>query len=533
MKSLGAMAACLLVAVASCSSSNGAGSSMTPDASMASSNQDSGAGSDAGLEDGSDAACTAATLRCNGPQRQTCVSGLWFDTGAACPGGCLEGVCVPCTPGATQCNGAQPQTCDASGSWQDRGGACARQTCSAGTCVGVCGQGQTNCNGQQPQTCDPTGHWEDSGASCSASQPCANGSCSGVCIAGEQRCSSGNVSQVCSAAGQWVSTTCPGAAPACALAGCVADSPSCQAPGAGRTDCGAAVESCCTSLEVPGSTYFRTYPDPLSSVTNESDPATVSGFRLDKYDVTVGRFRQFVSAVLPPGGGAGWTPPPASGRHTHVNGGQGLANAGMEGGVESGWVTADDDSIAPTDSNLLSCADSTWTSSPGSGEGLPINCLNWFEAYAFCIWDGGFLPSEAEWELAASGGSQERAYPWGSTDPGMTNQYAIYGCDYNASDAGTCGLANIAPVGTATLGAGPWGHLDLAGNMEQWVLDWHDSVTNRLPTPCVDCAYLTPDMARVERGGRYDSAASQLLASFRGLQEQALRSGGMRCARTP
>jgi formylglycine-generating enzyme required for sulfatase activity len=45
-------------------------------------------------------------------------------------------------------------------------------------------------------------------------------------------------------------------------------------------------------------------------------------------------------------------------------------------------------------------------------------------------WDGGFLPSEAEWESAASGGSEQRAYPWGNAPPGMGNQYAIYGFDY-------------------------------------------------------------------------------------------------------
>ncbi|MGO9835775.1 MAG: SUMF1/EgtB/PvdO family nonheme iron enzyme [Polyangiaceae bacterium] len=34
-----------------------------------------------------------------------------------------------------------------------------------------------------------------------------------------------------------------------------------------------------------------------------------------------------------------------------------------------------------------------------------IDCVNWYESYTFCIWDGGFLPSEAEWEYAAGGGS--------------------------------------------------------------------------------------------------------------------------------
>ena len=71
--------------------------------------------------------------------------------------------------------------------------------------------------------------------------------------------------------------------------------PSCQAAGPGVTDCGASNESCCTSPEVPGGTYYRTYANSDGGPTGEADPATVSGFRLDEYQVTVGRFRQFVT----------------------------------------------------------------------------------------------------------------------------------------------------------------------------------------------------------------------------------------------
>ena len=91
----------------------------------------------------------------------------------------------------------------------------------------------------------------------------------------------------------------------------------------------------------------------------------------------------------------------------------------------------------------------TWTaSSTGGQENLPINCVNWYEAYAFCIWDGGFLPSEAEWEYAAAGGSEQRQYPWGTTAPGTMNQYAIYGSYYTGNSTG------LAPVGTAAAGRG-------------------------------------------------------------------------------
>jgi formylglycine-generating enzyme required for sulfatase activity len=199
--------------------------------------------------------------------------------------------------------------------------------------------------------------------------------------------------------------------------------PSCAPGGPGMSDCGAASESCCTSLEVTGGTYYRTYSwDPNVGPAGEADPATVSSFRLDKYLVTVGRFRQFVNAW---NGGAGYTPPAGSGKHVHLNGGLGLVNVGDDAGLayEPGWVATDDVNVAPTSTNLncIGANDyptATWTPSASTQENLPINCVNWYEAYAFCIWDDGFLPSEAEWEYAAAGGNQEREFPWGSTAPG-------------------------------------------------------------------------------------------------------------------
>jgi formylglycine-generating enzyme required for sulfatase activity len=286
---------------------------------------------------------------------------------------------------------------------------------------------------------------------------------------------------------------------------------------------------------VKGGTYYRTYKNNGNGPTDLALSATVSSFRLDKYLVTLGRFRRFVAAW---NGGAGYSPPAGSGKHAHLNGGQGLANSAGPGTCEPGWVASDNGNIAPTNANLACNATyPTWTNTPGTQENLPINCVNWWESYAFCIWDGGFLPSESEWEYAAAGGSQQREYPWGTTAPGTGNEYAIYGCYYpSGSGSGTfadcTGVANIAPVGKATQGGGLWGQLDLAGNVWEWSLDWYASFVDR----CTDCVNLTAASGRVHRGGYFGTSTSYLLpphARYRGTPTNRSSDIGFRCARTP
>jgi formylglycine-generating enzyme required for sulfatase activity len=162
---------------------------------------------------------------------------------------------------------------------------------------------------------------------------------------------------------------------------------------------------------------------------------------------------------------------------------------------------------------------------------LPVNCVNWYEAYAFCIWDGGFLPSEAEWEYAAAGGSEELEYPWGSTAPGAGSQYAIYDC-YYPDGTGSCGaVRNIAPVGTATLGVARWGQMDMGGEELGWNLDWYATYVD----PCIDCAYVSPLSRRVVRGGSFDGNGAGLLPPdpFADFPIDRFSFIGIRCARTP
>jgi formylglycine-generating enzyme required for sulfatase activity len=311
---------------------------------------------------------------------------------------------------------------------------------------------------------------------------------------------------------------------------------SCQEGGIGLTQCGASAESCCASPEVPGGTFDRTYTNSGSGPVGGSDPATVAGFRLDKYLVTVGRFRQFVKAW---NNGAGYMPPAGSGKHTYLNGGQGLLNGGDGGGYEPGWVAQDDDNIQLTDSVLATCGTySTWTPSAGVQESLPINCVNWFVAYAFCIWDGGFLPSHAEWEFAAAGGREQRAYPWGSPDPGTTNMYAIYNCYYGTDAGGCTGVSNLAPVGTATSGVGAYDQLDLAGDVFEWNLDWYSATYQN---PCTNCVNLTEDIRdggpgnRLNPGGNFGHPESSLVPWLVWSSGEVAGDydTGFRCARAP
>jgi formylglycine-generating enzyme required for sulfatase activity len=303
-------------------------------------------------------------------------------------------------------------------------------------------------------------------------------------------------------------------------------------------------------LEVASGTYDRTYANAGNGPTGEADPATVSAFHLDKYLVTVGRFRQYVNYLT---GSTGAPPLAGSGIHTHLNGGKGLANSGSPGTYETGWDETSWNAIVdpismlpdiPTGSGAagtwntnLVCEPgyATWTNVEGANESLPINCVDWYEAYAFCIWDGGFLPSEAEWEDAAAGGSQQREYPWGSTDPGMDNEYAIYGdgeseCYYPSGTAAPCtGVANLAPVGTASKGAGYFGQLDLVGEVFEWNLDFYAPYA-----ACTDCADLTTAANRVMRGDLLNDT-TLLLPPDRFDVSPTYRAVnlGFRCARSP
>jgi formylglycine-generating enzyme required for sulfatase activity len=202
----------------------------------------------------------------------------------------------------------------------------------------------------------------------------------------------------------------------------------------------------------------------------------------------------------------------------------------FEGGWDSTWNTNLAMTQTAWNSNLgCDATRATWTSSPGANEHRPINCITWYEAYAFCIYDGGFLPSEAEWNYAASGGADQRVYPWSNpvTSTTIDCSYANF-----TNGAAACSTSFTNEVGTdSPKGDGKFGQSDLSGNVWEWNIDFYAMYV----TPCSDCSNVTTASTRVNRGGSYNLVSSALLSSYRNDNAPTTRdpSIGARCARTP
>jgi formylglycine-generating enzyme required for sulfatase activity len=255
-----------------------------------------------------------------------------------------------------------------------------------------------------------------------------------------------------------------------------------------------------------------------NALADEKPPHTtkVSAFDLDEFEVTVGRFRRFAEVY------DGTLPKPGSG--------------GAPQAAASGWQTAYAAQMPGSQGALMAQLNcdaggyQTWTEGAGVRETMPLNCVSWYVALAFCIWDGGRLPTEAEWERASAGGDAERLYPWGATAPDPATN-VVANC--TADGVSGCMPTDLLAVGSRPDGAGRWGHQDLAGSLWEWTLDYYDATYYQAIGTCNDCVNTGGSTPRVIRGGNFTSLAKSVRATTRASKPPNAVDpyAGFRCAR--
>jgi formylglycine-generating enzyme required for sulfatase activity len=252
-------------------------------------------------------------------------------------------------------------------------------------------------------------------------------------------------------------------------------------------------------------------PGGFSMGSDSGEPAerpvhevTVSGFYLDRFEVTNATFSEFVTATNhvtdPERAGVGWH---WTGEWQQLKGADWRHPRGPQSSID------------------------------GLGQ-HPVVQVSWRDAAAYCEWRRKRLPSEAEWERAArdAGGVP---YAWGNARPGENGFYrASYGSDQCCRADDGDGYLYTAPVGSFPSGRSPFGVDDMTGNVWEWVSDTYDA-TFYGRSPPTDPINTAPGNRKVIRGGGWGNNPWGLRATLRhaNTPESGLSMVGFRCAESP
>lgn len=184
---------------------------------------------------------------------------------------------------------------------------------------------------------------------------------------------------------------------------------------------------------------------------------------------------------------------------------------GAQSDVVADWLDVDDDLH-------IHFVDDSWQVDAGY-EDHPVIEVKWLGASAYCEWrgEGTRLPTEAEWEKAARG-TTENLYAWG-------NQI-----DCSLANYGTC-IGGTVKVGSFPSNVSPFGALDMTGNVLEWVADWYGE-NYYASSPASNPLGPIEGEARVLRGGSWDDKTEyQVRSTFRYAEApgESKDDAGFRC----
>ena len=160
-----------------------------------------------------------------------------------------------------------------------------------------------------------------------------------------------------------------------------------------------------------------------------------------------------------------------------------------------------------------------WENHDFNGARQPVVGVTWKEAQKYCHWRGKRLPTEAEWEKA-SRGKRSIKYPWGNGPPDLTR------ANFNGE------VGKTKPVGSYEAGKSDYGVYDLAGNVSEWVFDWH-LAEYYLFSPKANPQGHSKGSYKVIRGGNWRNNAEDIRMTYRNATVPKLREKtiGFRCVK--